>query len=561
MRIQHNISALNASNKLKINENSISKNIAKLSSGYRINSAADDAAGLAVSEKMRAQINGLNQAQDNTKNGISLIQTAEGGLNETSAILQRMNTLAVESSNGTYQDTTDRANLDKEVTALKDEVNRISTSTNFNQINLLDGSLSASGASQAAATSITVSGLTAEAIDVASNHKSIAAVKGAYTTAALSVAADDLPTAGGSGTKTLSYTVAYKTADGTAKTKDFTFTLTADDGATIDGKITGTNLPTAGISGTKAAAGGGVTAHALLSADVATALSTAINADKDIGGAFTASVSSDGIELVAKTAGTHGETLIGVAKGATGLAFSNLTPAVDAYTQYDMPTAYDGTNASGAVFTVNGKKFAFVEDGKNADDLGSDVNALYLGEAGTTAGASDAQAMSSLINSKTGLATAPDGTNTTHINFKTSTDASHTAGKGVVFQVGSDNKDDQTVTLNITDMSAKGLGIADVSVGTQPAAKAAIDTIKNATNMVSAQRAQLGALQNELEHTSNNLSTMGENLTSAESTIRDVDMTDEYVQYSKNQILSQAANAMLAQANAQPQNVLSLLKG
>jgi flagellin len=141
MRINHNIAALNANNRLKLNDTAISKNLQKLASGYRINSAADDAAGLAVSEKMRAQINGLNQAIDNAENGISLIQTAEGGLNETESILQRMNTLAVESANGTYQDETDRANLNKEIEALKSEIDRISTSTNFNQINLLDGSL------------------------------------------------------------------------------------------------------------------------------------------------------------------------------------------------------------------------------------------------------------------------------------------------------------------------------------------------------------------------------------------------------------------------------------
>ncbi len=141
MRIQHNITALNAANRLKSNESTVAKNIQKLSSGYRINSAADDAAGLAVSEKMRKQINGLSQAEDNTKNGISLVQTAEGGLNETSSILQRMNTLAVEASNGTYKDA-DRKNLQMEVNSLKTEIDRISTSTKFNEISLLDGSLS-----------------------------------------------------------------------------------------------------------------------------------------------------------------------------------------------------------------------------------------------------------------------------------------------------------------------------------------------------------------------------------------------------------------------------------
>lgn len=276
MRIQHNIAALNAANKLKANDNAISKNIAKLSSGYRINSAADDAAGLAVSEKMRTQINGLNQAEDNAQNGISLVQTAEGGLNETEAILQRMNTLAVESANGTYKDDPDRTNLQAEVDALVSEIDRIASSTNFNQINLLNGDLA------------------------------------------------------------------------------------------------------------------------------------------------------------------------------------------------------------------------------------------------TTA---------------------------------------------LTLQIGSDNDTAQQVSLNVSAMTASALGVTGLSISTQAAAITAIDTIKSAIQDVTAQRANLGALQNRLEHASNNLSTMSENLTSAESNIRDVDMSDEYVQYSKNQILSQAATAMLAQANTAPQNVLTLLKG
>lgn len=388
MRIQHNISALNASNKLKINENSISKNIAKLSSGYRINSAADDAAGLAVSEKMRAQINGLNQAQDNTKNGISLIQTAEGGLNETSAILQRMNTLATESSNGTYQNAPDRANLQKEVNSLASEIDRISTSTNFNQINLLDGSLGGYSAS----------GITFSSTGI----QNMTLTGGNITSVAFSV----------------QYTASSTTLTMTAPTvTGVTFTTTADL--------------------TKVKAGDSVVFKAVI-----------------------------------------------------------------------------GTSTS-------------VEDAKKYKGMELTV---VMGK-GTLAD----------------VATAPE-------TFAQ-------GGSLLTFQIGADNTDDQRATLSINDMSAKGLGIDTLSVATQDDAQQAIDTIKNAVNTVSTTRADLGALQNELEHTSNNLSTMGENLTSAESTIRDVDMTDEYVQYSKNQILSQAANAMLAQANTQPQNVLSLIKG
>ena len=145
MRIQHNISALNAHRNLSFNNTATSKNLEKLSSGYRINRAGDDAAGLAISEKMRAQINGLEQAQQNAQDGISLIQTAEGALNETHSILQRMRTLAVQSSNGTYQKSVDRENIDQEMTALKNEIDRIASSTHYNKNYLINGSLEANG--------------------------------------------------------------------------------------------------------------------------------------------------------------------------------------------------------------------------------------------------------------------------------------------------------------------------------------------------------------------------------------------------------------------------------
>ena len=142
MRIQHNIAALNSYRNLTGNNNAVSKNLEKLSSGYRINRAGDDAAGLAISEKMRAQITGLNTAQKNAQDGVSLVQTAEGALTEVHSMLNRMVELADQSANGTYDNAVDRANLQKEIASLKDEIDRIADSTNFNGINLLDGSLS-----------------------------------------------------------------------------------------------------------------------------------------------------------------------------------------------------------------------------------------------------------------------------------------------------------------------------------------------------------------------------------------------------------------------------------
>ena len=163
MRIQHNLNAMNSLRQLGANNNATGKNLEKLSSGYRINRAGDDAAGLAISEKMRGQIRGLEQAQQNANDGISLIQTAEGGLNETHAILQRMRELAVQSANGTYDDDVDRANLNKEVEALQTEIDRIAESTKFNGKALLngdmDGTIDVTSSTDAGNLDLTVSGL------------------------------------------------------------------------------------------------------------------------------------------------------------------------------------------------------------------------------------------------------------------------------------------------------------------------------------------------------------------------------------------------------------------
>jgi flagellin len=385
MRINHNIAALNANNRLKLNDTAISKNLQKLASGYRINSAADDAAGLAVSEKMRAQINGLNQAIDNAENGISLIQTAEGGLNETESILQRMNTLAVESANGTYQDETDRANLNKEIEALKSEIDRISRSTNFNQINLLDGSL-----------------------------------------------------------------------------------RNVNDSDAVE-KING--LASVSISG----------------------------GNLDAGTEFTVSVAT-----------TSDSTTLSVTAADSSVNFTAVT--VDSTGAYTFTADVSGVTNEAVKAKYNGVTITVTVD---------DVSKLTDKASGTV----------TVTNNSLSL------------------------------QIGSENDENQRVSLEVGDMSSKGLGVDNISIATQEQAEDAIDAIKKAINTVSATRADLGALQNRLEHTVNNLTTMSENLTSAESTIRDVDMASEMVELTKNQILEQAATSMLAQANAQPQSVLSLLKG
>jgi len=561
MRIQHNISALDAANRLKTNDNEISKNIAKLSSGYRINSAADDAAGLAVSEKMRAQINGLNQAQDNAKNGISLVQTAEGGLNETSAILQRMNTLAVESANGTYQDGTDRANLQKEVTDLKSTIDRIASSTNFNQINLLDGSLSTSAAQVEVdphlAANVKATNAVAGENDVTISKGLNGTASGASSTYTFTVDENGAST---THTIELSFAKAAVTADG------FTYS--------IDGGTTGTTTATIGDAAKATAT------------NVAGALSEVVG-KADWGKDFTLGGVAPAITFTALKAGTaapeitglsyeihdDGGKAIGTEGVATAKAAEDSVQVLDATAQTIDGTVGTGdtaVNAQSKVFTVGGRKFALAKTGTESNVqsmVGKDVDVLSATASGVTA--ADITKAVTEINKVVGqdvvyqVKDTTDGTPNAAGTGLAFGDGKGVAGSGkaLSFQVGADNKSDQRVSLGIKDMSSKGLGIAGVNVGDQSSAQTAINTIKAAINTVDTERANLGGIQNELEHTNNNLNTMSQNLTSAESTIRDVDMSNEYVQYSKNQILSQAATAMLTQANAQPQNVLSLLKG
>ena len=399
MRIQHNIMAMNAYRNYSNNTSALSKNLEKLSSGYKINRAGDDAAGLAISEKMRAQITGLDKAQDNAKDGISLVQTAEGALTEVHDMLNRMYELAEQSANGTYEGATDRAQLQKEVDQLRSEIDRISDSANFNGIKLLDGSLA--GYTDATSTALTVTPGSA----------------GAKMTVALNLAG---------------FAVGNKVAgDGGVMTVSL-------GGKTYDVEVT------AGMSDD----------------DFATALVAAINADKPNGGVagdFTAALSSD-----------------------TKITLTATTNGVDASAE-DM----FGTN-----FTTS------VKDGVG----------------------------------------------------------------GLVLQIGDTSDSWNQLYVAVKDTSSAAIGISNLTIATQDGAAAALDTIKSAINYVSDVRGTLGATQNRLDHTINNLSVMEENIQDAESTIRDTDVAEEMMSYTKNNILIQSAQAMLAQANQVPQGVLQLLQ-
>ena len=407
MRIQHNIMAMNAYRNYNNNTSALSKNLEKLSSGYKINRAGDDAAGLAISEKMRAQITGLKAASKNVKDGVSLVKTAEGALQEVHDMLNRMDSLATQSANGTYDDTVDRKNLQKEVNALKEEINRIADSSNFNGLNLLDGSLS----------------------------------KGAGT------GNIDF------GTAKVSFSIGGKDEKlGNAAGNAATVELKADNSAAkgIDVTIAKTGEVTIKL-GSQAAA------------------------------SYTADEITQAVREKAKT------------MAATG--------------------ADDDEKRVGAALT----SFTMKSDG-----------VLNLAAGDQTAA------------TKTALATGK--------------------GEALTLQIGDTADKFNQMDVTIGDCHTAGLMIDDLSVAKQEDAAKAIEKIKNAINTVSGTRGDLGALQNRLEHTQNNLSVMTENIQDAESTIRDTDVADEMMAYTKNNILIQSAQAMLAQANQVPQGVLQLLQ-
>ncbi|KGP73567.1 flagellin [Pontibacillus yanchengensis] len=379
MRINHNIAALNTHRQLNQANNANQSSMEKLSSGLRINRAGDDAAGLAISEKMRGQIRGLEQASRNAQDGISLIQTAEGALNETHDILQRMNELATQAANGNLQ-SEDRTAINDEITELNSEIDRISSSTNFNGKKLLDGTF----------------------------------------------------------------------------------------GVQLDSANTGI-----------AVGSEGVTSIDVSGADASTtfALSSGSNAGEYV---LTAGGDSQTVTLADNTSGT--------------LNFDSL-----------------------------GVKISF-----NGTQTRTNVLAAANGSAGAgTAG-----------NIVTG------------------------AQEDVNIQIGANTSAAERLGISISamDTTASSLNTGAISVATDSDARNAMDITKAAINKVSAERSKLGAYQNRLEHTINNVSTSSENLTAAESRIRDVDMAKEMMNQTKQNILAQASQSMLAKANQQPQGVLQLLR-
>lgn len=542
MRINHNIAALNTHRQLNSASTAQSKSMEKLASGLRINRAGDDAAGLAISEKMRAQIRGLDQASSNAQDGISLIQTAEGALNETHSILQRVRELADQSANGTNT-ADDRKAIQDEVKQLKEEIDRIGNTTEFNTQKLLNGNLkSAGGASVGQNTTI---------------GSSIAKLDPATLTSTATMDSAALV----SSTDFVSEKI---NVDGTDITVDWQ-NLTTDEQAVI------TN-------------GTGTTATASSMKKAADLIVSKINEAIDNSGSNVAHISGyvDGSKNLVLESGSNGtNSAVKTASAAASIAgkFLGAAGALGA----SGTSTYNGadiTAATKADLKVNGVLMEVsLQAATNGDDMStvvsnleSDINDsidaynLTTGKVSGQEGFIENVTVSVdkdgklNINSQSGPVELADRAGSTAIKdlglSKAQTDAS--GNGGMTFQIGA-NKG-QTITFGVNDMRSAALGIAGVDVSSQAGASNALENLDKAIKTVSSERSKLGAVQNRLEHTINNLNTSSENLTAAESRIRDVDMAKEMMNQTKNSILSQAAQAMLAQANQQPQGVLQLLR-
>ena len=630
MRIQHNIMAMNAYRNYNTNTSALSKNLEKLSSGYKINRAGDDAAGLAISEKMRAQITGLDAAQKNVKDGISLVKTAEGAMQEVQDMLNRMDYLATQSANGTYQNEVDRENLQKEVVALKDEINRIADSANFNGIKLLDGSLAVSEAVEAGSTTTTedISGMDriitsvlgkGETVSIQAGKKTILddvagaskAVKASFAVdlgtlnfsvtgsakaqasfsvtltvggkditvsakatvgAAASVVAKAIASAvvkevGSKGVEINGVKWTASAADGVLTFKQVNDPTTADEArANFDVNIKINKEDTTGLvikapanSGT-AATGSGAEVTMSASLNAGTYVKTPGVALSDVNKANTVfKITADDIKdktqiaigtktivlKVGDTAMTAAEIAKLSAAGATivtiganddlNTALSKISNAVGSTVNFKIK------DNAGNEHTVEFK--LGVSDGANGNEIGLTVQRV-----------SNATSVASAFTKLEQLADnfAMRVSNTTTTEAKAATD-------GLTLQIGDTSDKFNQMKVVIGDMHTTGMGIDGVDISTQEGAAAAVQTIKDAINYVSSIRGDLGAVQNRLEHTGNNLSVMAENIQDAESTIRDTDVADEMMKYVKNNILVQSAQAMLAQANQVPQGVLQLL--
>ena len=447
MVVQHNMQAANANRMLNVTTSAQSKSTEKLSSGYKINRAADDAAGLTISEKMRKQIKGLDRASTNAEDGVSAVQTAEGALTEVHSMLQRMNELATQSANGTNSNT-DRKAIQDEIDQLTTEIDRVSETTKFNETYLLKG-------------------------DGAEKEHNVNAHDAGLDGVTLTDKGDKVE-------------VTLKTLNAGDKIsiagKNYTIGATPDEAKALYAKAKAGEKVTVG----------GTTYEIAAKTDAAKGQITIAELDQKIAKGTTVEYGNKKVHVVDKTAGID----------------DNDSSIITAAKAYELETA----------------------EIVKASSIGTDTAAT------TTAGA-----------------TADKFTLTKgKVNYNDALSFN--------LHVGADADMTNKITVNIDSMNSAGLGVKGIKADTEQDATYAIDAIADAISTVSSQRSALGAVQNRLEHTINNLDNVVENTTSAESRIRDTDMAEEMVNYSKNNILAQAGQSMLAQANQSNQGVLSLLQ-
>ena len=446
MVVQHNMQAANANRMLNVTTSAQSKSTEKLSSGYRINRAADDAAGLTISEKMRKQIKGLDRASTNAEDGVSAVQTAEGALTEVHSMLQRMNELATQSANGTNS-STDRKAIQDEIDQLTTEIDRVSETTKFNETYLLKG-------------------------DGAEKEHNVNAHDAGLDGVTLTDKGDEVE-------------VTLKTLNAGDKIsiagKNYTIGATPDEAKGLYVKAKAGEKVTVG----------GTTYEIADKTDAAKGQITIADLDQQIAKGTTVEYGNKKVHVVDETTGID----------------DNDSSIITAAKAYELETA----------------------EIVKASSIGTDTNA--------TAG--------NLTDNKFTLTKGK-------VNYNDALSFN--------LHVGADADMTNKITVNIDSMNSAGLGVKGIKADTEQDATYAIDAIADAISTVSSQRSALGAVQNRLEHTINNLDNVVENTTSAESRIRDTDMAEEMVNYSKNNILAQAGQSMLAQANQSNQGVLSLLQ-
>ena len=700
MRIQHNIMAMNAYRNYTNNVSAMKKNLERLSSGYKINRAGDDAAGLAISEKMRAQITGLETAQKNAKDGISLVQTAEGALTEVHDMLNRMVELATQSANGTYDNDTDRYQLQKELNQLLDEIDRIADSSNFNGINLLDGSLgmntkafelmgstnyvkagngskmslagiflkstahgqkaekaqppkfsidlsklqiqanedgeatfnlkvgntgidlevtlesdAESGMAAADPYAVLTIGQIMKAVSVAMADEfddvdatMCVSIGGAYFKVTLnmttgiidfeffSIDEDATATAAWSlvGGATLAdtingkmqgqVTVTVQDGEGTLVNSDNNHSYVCDIYA-IQDAVAGAGAENWGVDldltqlvkdGYKLVIGQGSSARTYI-------FQTDADSDIDPGDAilidvsmFTSGKVTQAARMLAGGVATDGGKLTGHAGGKAqifgdytisymsgGKIHIDIKPDSDTAkkieTADDMKklfTAYKAGKPAEAASTKlkvtdseikEGNILVLDEDHKITFESGDTIDDVIekIKAEGYDVEQDEKDQNVLVISAKNATATTP---------------APSILGKGLTLQIGDTSDSWNQLTVGVKDCHASAMGVGELDISTEQAAQAAVSVIKDAINYVSDIRGTLGATQNRLDHTINNLSVMTENIQDAESTIRDTDIAEEMMAYTKNNILIQSAQAMLAQANQVPQGVLQLLQ-